>query len=294
MNKIWLASYPKSGNTWFRLLIANLRRDSPVDINDLPHSGGMASARARFDTVMMFPSGLLTHAECDRSRPDYYRWTASMHRDEGPDDRQDTAIDNVQFSKVHDAYTQTSLGEPLLGGPSAASGAILIVRDPRDVASSLANHGGWSIDDAIDFMASPDSGFCNRTDRQPNQLRQQLGGWSRYHAGWLTQGDLPVHRVRYEDLQEDTAATLRGALEFAGVTVTASEIARAVDFAAFDELRGQEDRSGGFREAPRPHGAASFFRRGVAGGWHDELTRAQRERIELDHGGMMAGLGYTW
>ena len=45
---IWLASYPKSGNTWFRMLVANLsaKDGKPVDINDLPERGGIASARA--------------------------------------------------------------------------------------------------------------------------------------------------------------------------------------------------------------------------------------------------------
>ena len=46
---VWLASYPKSGNTWLRMLIANLsaKDDKPVDINDLPERGGIASARGR-------------------------------------------------------------------------------------------------------------------------------------------------------------------------------------------------------------------------------------------------------
>ena len=46
----------------------------------------------------------------------------------------------VRFAKVHDAYTFTPAGEPLLAGARGAQGAIVIVRDPRDVAPSLANH----------------------------------------------------------------------------------------------------------------------------------------------------------
>ena len=48
---IWLASYPKSGNTWFRMLVANLsaKDGKPVDINDLPERSGIASARGPFD-----------------------------------------------------------------------------------------------------------------------------------------------------------------------------------------------------------------------------------------------------
>ncbi|MGC1778963.1 MAG: hypothetical protein WBB34_13525 [Xanthobacteraceae bacterium] len=57
---IWLASYPKSGNTWFRMLVANLSAtDKPVDINDLPERGGIASARGPFDHLTLIDSGLL-------------------------------------------------------------------------------------------------------------------------------------------------------------------------------------------------------------------------------------------
>jgi hypothetical protein len=61
---------------------------------------------------------------------------------------------------VHDAYTYTVTGEPLLGGARSADGAILIVRDPRDVAPALANHMRSSLDEAIAFMGNPAAGFC--------------------------------------------------------------------------------------------------------------------------------------
>ena len=62
--------------------------------------------------------------------------------------------------KAHDAYTLTPKGEPLLAGARGADGAIVIVRDPRDVAPSLANHNRSSIDDAIAFMNDKNAGFC--------------------------------------------------------------------------------------------------------------------------------------
>ena len=57
----WLASYPKSGNTWFRIFLTNYLRDatSPVDINDLGHSA-IASRRAPFDEALGFESGELS------------------------------------------------------------------------------------------------------------------------------------------------------------------------------------------------------------------------------------------
>lgn len=285
----WLASYPKSGNTWFRLLVANLRQDAPVDINDLPHQGGIASARAWFDNAMLFPSGLLTHEECDRLRPRVYA-SIAQGGEEQAEDREAT-IGGVRFMKTHDAWTYTSDGEPLLGGLKGADGAILIVRDPRDVAPSLANHGTKSIDDSIQFMSKADASFGGERDRQPSQLRQQLPGWSGYNHSWLDQADLPLHLVRYEDLQADAGGIFRTALAFAGVDVSAEEAAQAARFADFDELRKQELERG-FREAPRARPGGGFFRRGVSGAWHDELTPDQVARIETDHAAMMKRLGY--
>jgi hypothetical protein len=283
---IWLASYPKSGNTWFRLLIANLRAEQPVDINDLRGLGGIASSRVLFDEQMLFPAGLLTHEECDRLRPCIYE---ALTR--GTDPLVEPGqTDTVRFIKTHDAWTRTGEGKPLLGGRDVASGAILIVRDPRAVAASLAYHSHQTTDETIAFMANPQATFCGQTDRQHNQLRQQLPGWSGYHRSWLGQRDLPLHLVRYEELHADTAGTLQRALAFAGMAVTAHEVAQAVRFADFAALQEQE-RAKGFREAP-PEPQGHFFRRGLSAGWRDELTPEQIARIGAEHAGMMARLGY--
>ena len=286
---IWLASYPKSGNTWFRMLVANLSAtDKPVDINDLPEGGGIASARGPFDYLTLIDSGLLTHEEIDRLRPRVYEQLRRGAADDEYDAPQLT--EPVRFVKAHDAYTYTSEGEPLLAGAHGADGAILIVRDPRDVAPSLANHNDSSIDEAIAFMSQRQAAFAGGTKGQSNQLRQKLPGWSAHVASWLDQGDLPVHLLRYEDLAADAAGAFKRALAFAGQAATDAEIAGAVECAAFAEIQEQE-RAKGFREAPRWR-AMQFFRRGEAGGWRDELTPAQVARIEAEHGPMMLRLGY--
>ena len=145
---VWLASYPKSGNTWFRLLVANLSAtDKPVDINAMGEHGGIASARGEFDSHTLLESGLLTHDEVDALRPRVYEFLAREAEGRGP-----------RMVKAHDAYLGTPLGEPML---RAAAGAIVIVRDPRDIAASLANHRRTSVDEAIAFMADKDACFSN-------------------------------------------------------------------------------------------------------------------------------------
>jgi len=197
----------------------------------------------------------------------------------------------VRFVKVHDAYMLTPNCEPLLAGARGADAAIVIVRDPRDVAPSLAGHNRSSIDEAIAFMNDEQAAFCVEPGRQHNQLRQLLPGWSGHAASWLEQNDIPVHLLRYEDLQADAALALRAALAFVGQPASADEIKRAVAFADFVQLQEQE-RDKGFRETPLPFAGSTFFRRGEAGAWRDELSVEQVARIEAAHAPMMRRLGY--
>jgi hypothetical protein len=264
-----------------------------LDINLLAEDEGIASGREAFESLTLIDPGLLTDDEIDVVRPATYRAWANGMRDMPEllpaDARQPTA--GVRFIKCHDAHTLTERGEPLLGGRAAASGAVVIVRDPRDVAVSLAHHMHLSIDRAIDFMADPQSTFSTTRRAQAVQLRQRLLSWSGHVASWLDQTELPVHLVRYEDMQADTLAVLTTALEFAGHPFTPAQAARAIALARFSALREQEETSG-FREWLPGKTGGSFFRRGEAGGWRDGLTAAQVARIESVHAAMMTRLGY--
>jgi aryl sulfotransferase len=285
---IWLASYPKSGNTWFRMLLANLAASdgAPADIND--PVGGIASARTPFDNLLLIDSGLLTHDEIECLRPRLHEaWT------QGETDRDEVHADDpgpVRYLKVHDAYGLTRNGEPLLGGRRGADGAIVIVRDPRDIAPSLANHHRYSLAAAISSMSDEAAAYCAKPDRLDRQLRQKLRGWSAHVASWLDQTDLPVCLIRYEDLQADTIGVLRRALAFVGHPASDDDIRRAAAHADFAELRRQEQAKG-FIEGPVGPGGL-FFRRGEAGAWREELTPEEIARIEAAHAPMMQRLGY--
>ena len=288
---IWLASYPKSGNTWLRLLITALSTDR-LDINDMERSA-LASGRAQFDNHLLIDSGLLTHDEIDLIRPRLYEEIAAelAAGDDDPDEEVESY--GVRFAKVHDAYTQTSAGEPLLAGRRAARGAVVIVRDPRDVAPSLANHLRSSLDRAISFMNNPEAVLAAPAASMATQLRQKLPTWSGHVASWLDQSDIPVHLVRYEELKANTASVLAAALRFAGAPADPSNIVRAVALAAFENLQAQERETGFGEWVDRSGAGRVFFRRGESGNWREELSREQVRRIEEAHGAMMLRLGYV-
>ncbi|KQX19464.1 MULTISPECIES: sulfotransferase domain-containing protein [unclassified Sphingomonas] len=285
---IWLASYPRSGNTWFRLLAASLalEGDAAPDINDL--IGHSAGARLAFDAITLLDSALLSAAETDRLRPGAYRAMADgAYRDPAIP----TAAPAPPLMKVHDAYRYTPGGQPVFAG---ARGAIVMVRDPRAVAASLAGFLSCTVDRAIEIMASDDYALGRGLRSWPHHMPQTVESWSANVAGWMTQTDVPVHLVRYEDIRRDTAGVFRDAMAFAGATVSPAQAEQAAARAGFSTLRAQET-AHGFREwsALKRSSDARFFRRGEAEGWRDELTAAQIARIEARHGDIMDMLGYT-
>jgi len=273
---IWLASFPKSGNTWFRIFLANLARadEGPADINNLDERGGIASSRHEFEAATLLDSGFVTHDDIDELRRKIYERAAAE-------------ADEQRWIKVHDAYTLAPSGLPMFG--IAGTRVVYLVRDPRDVAVSFAHHLATSVDRAIDLMNKPDGAFCNPRKGLANQLRQKLLGWSGHVASWLDQTDLPVTFLRYEDSRADTMKNFSSALEFASRTATPKEIADAIRYADFSELQHQESKMG-FGE--RNPAAKSFFRSGRVGDWRETLTAEQIDRVEQAHGSMMRRLGY--
>jgi hypothetical protein len=273
---VWLASYPKSGNTWFRAFLANLLRDGnePVHINEL-NTGSIASARQVFDDVVGIDAADLTPDEIDALRPAVYRKWAESY-------------DDVGFHKVHDAYVRTDGKRPLIPA-EATRGALYFVRNPLDVAVSYAHHSGTDADTVIGWMADPTHCFAAGPGRLHEQLRQQMSTWSGHVTSWVDQDDFPVHVVRYEDMRRCPEPTFGAAAEFAGLSTEPTLLARALAFADFGELQRQEA-ADGFRE--KSPSATSFFRQGEVGSWQGRLTAAQVERLVADHDQVMERFGY--
>jgi len=272
----WLASYPKSGNTWFRAFLHNLQRDGdvPVDINIDMHSSAIASSRSWLDDVLGFDTADLSEDEIEHLRPAVYRWSA-----------RETSIN---YHKIHDAYTHADANEPLVSR-AATIGALYILRNPLDVAASLASHTRCSIDQAIQFMGNPAAAvYLSRTTAH-RQVRQRLGTWSTHVLSWVDAPVLNRHIIRYEDMLDQPTEVFSRAADFLELPTEQARTAKAIQHCAFDNLASQEARSG-FRE--KPAGVERFFRRGQCGGWRKELTAEQVARVVADHGVVMRRFGY--
>jgi hypothetical protein len=273
---IWLASYPKSGNTWLRAFLRNYRDDGeePADINELG-SGPIASARSTFDDEVGVEASDLTEAEIERYRPQVYRQMAENSQE-------------TLFLKIHDAYTYTVDELPLIPR-EATEGVVYIIRNPLDVALSFAHHSGVSADRMIARMGDAAYAFADNPNRLHNQLRQRLLTWSGHVLSWVDEAGLRVHVVRYEDMHREPVETFAAAIRFAGLPEDQTRLEKAIAFSSFDRLQ-QQEKEHGFREKnPR---AESFFRQGQVGAWRDVLTAEQANRMVTDHGDVMRRFGY--
>lgn len=276
---VWLASYPKSGNTWLRLVFANLLHagDAPVNINSLDRGGLNHSAlRRHFDESVGYEASNLAPDEVDAIRPDWYRHAAAVAK--GP-----------LLCKVHDACTTLSDGR-LLFPPDATAGAIYVIRNPLDVCVSFAHHTGRSDHaEVVDAMADPDCALAAGPHDLPSQLRQRLLTWSEHVRSWADTDAWSVHVLRYEDMHAAPVDTFARAAAFAGIQADCEAVTRAVRFSAIEELQRQE-RERGFRASGGP--ARPFFRKGTIGSWREKLSDALAARIISDHGNVMRRFGY--
>ncbi|HKP91773.1 MAG TPA: sulfotransferase domain-containing protein [Thermoleophilaceae bacterium] len=272
---VWLASYPKSGNTWLRAVYSAWLTGEPPDLNELDGSL-IASARHLFDDALGIPSSDLTPDEIEVLRP---RADEVRARDAtGP-----------LLRKVHDAFFTGPAGEPVLS-VAATRSAVYVIRDPRDVAVSLAHHDGKSVEQAAGQLANPKAnagglhGFAG-------QVRQRLGTWSEHVRSWTDHAPFPVHVLRYEDCLTDPVPAFETALRAAGLEpVDHGRVAAAVELADFHRLRAAEARDG-FRE--RSPASDRFFRSGRAGSWREEMSADVAASISEAHADQMKRFGYA-
>jgi len=275
-NIIWLASYPKSGNTWFRVFLTNLlsNSDTPANINDLAETS-ISSSRKIFDDYTGLSSADLTFEEIDRLRPDVYR----MQSEES---------NELLFKKVHDQYYLVDDQQPLF--PSEISkGSIYFIRNPLDVLVSFAYHSARPVEKMIGALNNSTYAFCDKNTKLQNQLRQILGSWSDHVQSWTEQQAIPVHVIRYEDMVLNTFETFSKAVQFIGLNKTDDEIQNAIQKSDFNVLSGQEKESG-FKE--KMIKSKSFFRKGKIGDWKNHVDESIKNEIIKNHQTIMKQYGY--
>jgi hypothetical protein len=263
MRKIhWIASFPKSGNTWVRMLLEGYMTGK-VDINAEYGAVTADNIEPYYQSVSPYPLSDL--------KP-----TDILHL-------KGAALLYLRSSTVKTHCANTVVNDVRQIPASYTQSAIYIMRDPRDVAISFSGLLGESIDTTIDMMNNK-----NLVLLSENNVPQFLGTWTMHVKSWTTTNGFPVLIIKYEDLLEDTEKVFTSILEFWKKDIEKERLKKAINMASFEMLKAQEDLHG-FRENM---GKEKFFREGGST-WKKVLTKDQSKQIVNDHHDMMVEHGYV-
>ena len=269
---VWLASYPKSGNTWMRTFVHNLMRN-PKEAYDINKITDLSTG----DSVISWYQPLL-------QKP-WQEWTAQEIADIRWQAQRNIVAsqpDNI-FVKTHNAMVEY-LDKPLIHMDWTAA-AIYIVRNPLDVCISLADHYGVTIDEAIRIMGNKGT----VTAGSERVVYEVHTSWSNHAMSWTQQPHQGLHVVRYEDMLSRPTSAFRNVCNFLHLTPPKARLENAIQLSSFDTLKNQES-SKGFRE--RSVNSQSFFRVGKAGQWRETLSQEQVDKVIDDHKEQMQRFRY--
>ena len=261
-NIVWIASYPKSGNTWVRSILY-CATHGKVELNRM---GDMIPSFTACVERVANDRGLSDIDDAAELWGDTQQWISSLG--------------GFRVIKTHNVCGR--IGGIPHPDPKLTHAAICVVRDPRDVAVSYASHYGRTLEQAVKLLQMED----NFTFQPDNPFRKSLiGSWQTNFTSWLD-ASFPVLAVRYEDLLAAPVHEITRILEFLNLkpAIPPRQIASLTSFGNLSRL----ERLEGFDEVSEK--AERFFRNGSAGQWRDHgvqidsLTKAFRP--------LMMQLGY--
>ena len=194
---IWLASYPKNGNTWLRSLIS-----AYYYTND-----GFFLGDQQLTNIRQFP--VKEHFDSfkyDVRKPgDTTRLWVEAQEKINSDKK-------VRFFKTHNALVK--IGQNDFTNQKNTLGGIYIVRDPRNVLDSMSRHFQINHDKALKVMQDENSFTYDFKKKNDYSDYQFISSWEKNYQSWKNNKLIPVKFLRYEDLLNETFFVFKEIVEF--------------------------------------------------------------------------------
>ena len=274
---IWLASYPKSGNTWVRLFLNSLvfTSDTSVNINDIKL--GQFPARKYFNEITNNVDDVKEFIQnCNYAQ-------SKLNLD-----------NKIRFFKTHNGLWK--LGQHRFTDNENTLGIIHIVRDPRNVVTSIKNHYNYqTYEEALDFIKDENKILGKIGSKKEEDLPTIASSWKLHYKSWKNLGGLKSKYVliKYEDLIKDPVREFTKITSFiekiSEFKFNEKNILKAIENTRFDNLKKQEELNG-FKESPK--NSIKFFYLGAKNDWQNILDKKTKDDIEISFKNEMQDLGY--
>lgn len=233
---LWLSSYPKSGNTFLRCLLSSyyFSKNGDFDFNLL-------------NKISQFPNEKI-----------FYEYKKSLNHISNiakywiPEQENMNKKNKLIFLKTHCAYS--SINNYHFTDAKNSIGAIYIVRDPRNLITSIQNHFQLSSDESFKFLTNKRNALSSIQDDKKSLDFQPLGSWDFHLNSWVKNKSFPVMKVKYEDLNNYTYETFKKVIEFINKITSSNKkfnrkkAINSIKNTSFDNLKKMEDKIG-FQEA---------------------------------------------
>ena len=273
---IWLASYPKSGNTWVRGFIISLlyttegtsNLENFEKINQYPLKSHFENLTTDFNDITKFKK--------------YYHKSQDIIN-----------LDNkIKLLKTHNALLNVD-GDNFSSTKNTL-GVIHIVRDPRNVVTSLKHH--YSIPDykkAKEFLFDERRIIIGNFDKKDYPLPTLLASWKTHYLSWK-QVKLNYLLIKYENLLNNPIQEFKKISNYLSklltVKISEKKIENSIRSNSFNNLKKMEE-SNGFGEFIS-HDNKKFFNLGPKNNWETLLERKTADEIEDKFKNEMKELGY--
>ena len=278
---IWLASYPKSGNTWIRSFISALlyTDDGQNDFSNLKKIRQFP-ARSQFKDFVQ-----------DLQNPEqvYRNWTTVQNF---------LNLDKkIKFLKTH--HLKCKIGGYNFTSKKNTLATIYIVRDPRNLVNSISNHYSKTLEEAKEFLLTPKYlfGFKKDTGSKTNNIKTILGTWSEHYKFWKTNNENFL-LIKYENLLNNINSELEKIVlflrKYIDFDINNEKLKNIVQTTNFHHLKKGEQK-GLFNEnvfARSSNQKINFFYQGPENDWKSKLEDKIVDEINLKFKSEMIELGY--
>ena len=275
---IFIASYPKSGNTWLRAIICSLifSQNNSFSFEILKNIG-------LFSNINNFNH--FKNKKYQKNGNFDFNWVMK-HWIKAQKIINKNSNKEI-FFKTHNVHGVVN--NYFFTDESVCLGFIYIVRDPRDVSISLANHMGITYDQSIEEML-----FNEKHMTSHNRINEFVSTWKNNVSSWIHYKKVNRLILKYEDLVTKPKESIHQIAEFlSNITTTKIDMSKKninkiISSTNFKNLKKLEFKNG-FNESSAH---SNFFRKGISGNWKKELSIKQSDLIEKKLGQQMQQLLY--
>ena len=273
----WIASYPKSGNTFLRSFL----------------SAYFFSVTGKFEfnllyNILQFPSLKFSKRDLSSKKETAQNWIINQNHFF---ENKDVFLKTHNTLEEFEGYKFTSMNQ--------SKGGIYIIRDPRNIILSMSHHYSLTFQESYDKIIDEKASLLEKTYNEDHSNFTFLGSWSNHYKSWRDNKDFKILFIKYEDLEKNNELVFKKVINFINELnnesnkIVDNKFFNAIKSTSFVNLKNKENISG-FEESVYSNlgKKRNFFNLGFQNKWQKKLPRDIVNKVNKNLEKELIELGY--